>query len=96
MVGAMMLQRGRGVISADAATENGRAGTLYSFMNVNLTPGPNMPPIENLANFGPVGVPSPCCTMADARTGHLTAGHLITSTSAGRFSQRHETGGRST
>jgi putative transposase len=35
-------------------------------------------------------------TMDGGRTRHLTAGRPITSTSTHRFSQRHETGGRST
>jgi protein-L-isoaspartate O-methyltransferase len=33
-----------------------------------------MPLIENLANIGPVGVPSSCCTNVDIRTGDGTRG----------------------
>lgn len=37
-------------------------------MNVNMTPGPGMPGIENFSSFGPVGVASPRCTMRSDRT----------------------------
>jgi hypothetical protein len=44
-------------------------------MDVYLTPGPWMPPIKNLANFGPVGVPSPRCTTPSVRTAVWVTDH---------------------
>ncbi|AIK41112.1 putative ti plasmid T-DNA region (plasmid) [Brucella anthropi] len=44
-----------------AAAENMRP-LRQRLMDVNKSPGPEMPRIQKLANFGSVGVLSPCCT----------------------------------
>ncbi|ERM03451.1 hypothetical protein Q644_11035 [Brucella intermedia 229E] len=44
-----------------AAAENMRL-LRQRLMDVNKSPGPGMPRIQKLANFGPVGVLSPYCT----------------------------------
>jgi hypothetical protein len=59
--------------TADTAAENVQVYPLNGLMNVNPTPGPGMPPIENLANIGPVGVPSSRCITRAVLT-HRLAG----------------------
>lgn len=40
--------------------------SLDFLMNVNATPSPGVPAIENFSSFGPVGVASPRCTIQSA------------------------------
>lgn len=61
--------------TADTAAENVHVHPLDGLMNVNVTAGPRMPPIENLANIGPVGVPSPRCTIPSVRTAVWATAH---------------------
>lgn len=63
--------------TADTAAENVHVHPLDSLMNVNLTPGPRMTPIENLTNIGPVGVPLPCCTGLCVRIAALAGWRLL-------------------
>ncbi len=52
--------------TANTAAEDVQVYPLNGLMNVNVTAGPRMPPIKNLANIGPVGVPLPSCTTRSA------------------------------
>ncbi|PCK78432.1 hypothetical protein CPT34_24385 [Rhizobium sophoriradicis] len=52
--------------------QKGCSGNMLPFghrlMHVNGLPGPGMPRIQKLANLGPVGVLSSCCTTISGRT----------------------------
>ena len=48
-------------------------------MDVNEPPGPGMPRIQKLANLGPVGVLSSCCTILQGRMALSMERHLTKS-----------------
>src|SRR4051795_6777609 len=52
-------------------------------MDMNVQAKPRMPPIENFADNGPVGVLKPCCTMAGDPTPALTGRRRTRPTSIG-------------
>lgn len=76
--------------TADTAAKNVRAYPFDGLMNVCPTSRARMQRIQNLANIGPVGVPSPRCTIASGHNRALDAEQLTPYTLTGRFSPRHD------
>lgn len=71
--------------SSLAAAESIPTRPLDLLINVNTTPSPAVPAIENFSNFGPVGVATPRCTTRYDRTAQSATNHRYRSC----WHQRH-------